>query len=280
MMMARVAAAWLASVTLWACGNHIDRPPPPAGCTNACTGPRTTAPTGGSTTSVGGGDAGGTDADSGGILDGPATVTISGTVYVLQNETLSTSSQFVGRAEVAMEGANGRVVTQIDGPSYSLENANVGRDVWADLQPLSTVLDVPATIENVSTDVLDRTVPLYFARTAVMEAIAQNLELPVELDPTKAQAILFFVDDAGAGVSGYQVTAHPGEVAAYDVGGGLFQENASATAQNGEVIVLNAPAVQFPGSVVQISYTGATTGTKDIKIAQGAVSLVTIDVTR
>jgi hypothetical protein len=90
--------------------------------------------------------------------------------------------------------------------------------------------------------------------------------------------VLTFVDSSGNGVSGVLVTSHTGDNVAYDTGNGVYRDDQPGTTAPGRAIVLNAQALAFPGAVTRFSYTATRSGAIDVKLAAGAVTLLTVRV--
>jgi hypothetical protein len=255
--------------SLSACCGAEDRPPPAAACTGNCAvgTPRNPGSSG---------NGGEVDAGGSGEEDAGAVTTVAGAVEVMENE------QFIARAAFAGEGLVGggspseRVSGEFSGATYQLAGVLRDADVWMDVQATATTLDVLTTIQRV-----DSTAPpvdLAFVRSATVEGIGAGLLTPIELRSDRAHAVVRFVDASGQGVRGVTVTAPAGEAIAYDTGAGLFRDDQPETTESGLAIILNAQAIPFPGGATGLSYAATSSGATDVKLAQGAVTLLTVRV--
>ena len=197
---------------------------------------------------------------------------LTGAVLVYENENFSSTTEFLGTGEVGGEGPNGRVVAGFSGASYQLDAVTL-EEGFFDLTATETQEDLMFAIELV--DASDGSADLHFVRRTVMELIGQSLTVAEPLQDGRGHAILFFRDASGNGRTDIQVNG-AGAIVAYDTGSGIFRDDFGATSERGTVAILNAEAVAFPGSVVSLSFSGASSGTVDVKLAGNAVTLVTV----
>jgi hypothetical protein len=204
---------------------------------------------------------------------GPQPGSLTGRVLVFEDENFTSAADFVGIGEVGGEGANGRVTATFSGASYRLDAVTLGQAAFFDLTATETQEDLLFAVELV--DASDGSADLHFVRRTVMDFIGQSLSAAEPLQDGRGHAILFFRDANGNGSADIQVDG-AGAIVAYDTGSGIFRDDFGATSERGTVAILNAEAIAFPGSVVSISYSGASSGTVDVKLAGNAVTLVTV----
>ena len=204
---------------------------------------------------------------------GPQGGALTGRVLVYEDENFTSAADFAGTGEVGGEGPNGRVTAAFSDASYRLDAVTLGQAAFIDLTATETQEDLLFAVELV--DASDGSADLHFVRRTVMELIGQNLAVAESLQDGRGHAILFFRDANGNGRADIQVDG-AGAIVAYDTGSGIFREDFGATSERGTVAILNAAAIAFPGSVVSLSYSGASSGTVDVKLAGNAVTLVTV----
>ena len=268
----------LGALTL-GCQNEVN-PPPPA---PPCEGERCVVvpPRGGMMTGDSGGSTGGTTgAGTGGAAGdaGPAG-RLAGKVFVLQNEDFESAAPFNGSGVIGASAPGGRVTANFTGDTYVLDGISTTSVIWVDLTPVNSTLDEVPTLLEV--DPRDPSPDVTFVRAETIDTVGTNLLTPITIDPTRAQIVVRFVDAQGVTAPGVTVTQHIGDLVAYDIGGGIFQDTPEETTESGLAIVLNAPAVDVPGTRATFAFaTGTRNGTFEVQIARGATSLVAVDVTQ
>lgn len=141
---------------------------------------------------------------------------------------------------------------------------------WVRVRQTDGIADLLTTltrVENVErVDIFER---------RVLEDVADNLALPVLLDPKMGHALFYFVRDDSP-LEGVSLVVNEGSVA-YD-SGALFTDAFEATQEGGAAILLNVSAVPFPGgtSEFEIVVDGQSERV-EIELAQDAVSVVTLE---
>ncbi|HEY8946639.1 MAG TPA: hypothetical protein VIM73_20445 [Polyangiaceae bacterium] len=275
--MRSVRSALLAVVLLGCQEEEPERPPPLPPCVGATCVPRGgVAPpssSGGSGEGAfGGADAGG-DAGAGGAND-----SLEGSVLEFVDDQFESSVTFTGTATLVAEGARGGTTTaswdgadpfqlsgfeQEQGLTWVLVSPAPNRGVLPTLHPVPT--------GNV------RRADLGLVRTDNLDLILLLLTVPLERLPERAQLVLRFTDPESTtgGAEGVRVVSSDAEFISYAVEG-TWSDLETATDQSGLVLLGNLSAPPFPGSTKRLSLAGALTGTLEVRVAAGAVSVVEV----
>lgn len=218
-----------------------------------------------------GGSGGGSD------LEG-VTTTVVGTILSTVDAGFLLGSTYVGASKVKAQGANGSIIETDTAAGqfiiedvaagvnwFSLEDQHVQRTLIPTLQPVVVDPDNPQTVlvgvdEQIFLSVLDLMVP-----TQIPQANAGH-------------AILFFTRSNNQPVSGVSIKswASAGAVAydaspSYEVADPPDQ---GATGALGAVMLVNLPAIPYPGSSVDIQFEeeGGDTKVVTIRVASGHVT--------
>jgi hypothetical protein len=203
------------------------------------------------------------------------TVTLSGVVRVLGTEVFSSGSEFLGTGVVGAEGSVRRVTAEFAGPEYTLEGVISDTHVWADVDPTPGAVDVLPTIQRIGTQ--GGEVDLVLARAITFENIGIGLLAPVDVSPEQAHAVIRVVDESGRGLPGIVLeTGATGGIVTYDTGNGVFRDDQEETTEAGYIVVLAADTVAWPGASRSVTLTGARSGAFTLKMAIGAVTMVTV----
>jgi hypothetical protein len=264
-----LAAALLSTTS---CGNSDEERPPAPSCPDGiCVTP---SPPGRPTGSSGGGsnDAGTLERDAGAL----ATTTLAGTVGVVSTEDFSLASDYLDLGVVGAEGATGRVTAEFTGPEYSLGRVLRDPQVWVDVEPTTTTLDLFPTIQRA--DAESGAADLVLVRTTTLETIGAGLLSPVDLLPERGHVVFRFVDGQGSGVPGIALDngTFPESVVAYDTGTGIFRDDQPDTTNAGYAALLSVDAIPFPGAVAEVTFSGAATGVVAVKLAAASVTVLTV----
>jgi hypothetical protein len=230
-----------------------------------------------------GGRGGGGDGNEGGEAGESGGVTLTGSVLLLNDLDFRNGGPFTDSAEIRIQKSGGGAVTGAWNGSdpFRIENVLEGRAVWALGTPtLALNNDALPTLEPVRTDdpnaegVVEAD-PFALVRASTMENIYDLLTVPITPDPARAQVVLRIVNGSGAGISGVRVTAESAEVTIYATSG-AFSDDETQTDVTGLVVLANAPASAWPGSLLSVSFAGAETGAAELRVIAGAVTVVSV----
>jgi hypothetical protein len=229
-----------------------------------------------------GGRSGG-DGNEGGEAGASDGVMLTSQVLLLNDLDFRNGGPFTDSAEIRVEKAGGGAVTGTWNGSDPFRIANVleGRAVWALGTPTAALNnDALPTLEPVRTDNpnsegLVEADPFALVRASTMQNIYDLLTLPITLDSSRAQVVLRVVNGSGVGLPGVRVTAPSAEVVIY-AASGAFSEAETQTDATGLVVLANAPASPWPGSLASVSFAGAETGAAELRVIAGAVTLVSV----
>jgi hypothetical protein len=227
-----------------------------------------------------GGDGDGNQGGEAGESDG---VTLTSQVLLLNDLDFRNGGPFTESAEIRIQKAGGGAVTGTWNGSepFRIQNVLEGRAVWALGTPVAALnQDALPTLEPVRTDnpnsegVVEAD-PFALVRASTMETIYDLLTVPITLDPSRAQVVLRVVNESGAGIAGVRVTAPSAGVVIY-AASGAFSDAETQTDLTGLVVLANAPAGAWPGSLLSVSFAGAETGAAELRAIAGAVTVVSV----
>jgi hypothetical protein len=201
---------------------------------------------------------------------GSEPVAAEGTIVVVETPDLLQTRPLEGASVELVFDARTGERTRLDSDDGSFESPDVGANpYWVRVRPTEDPTDLLATLTR--TDSLDTV--LVFERRAI-EDVADNLTLPVALDPTKGHAIFNFVRD-GLPLQGVALDVPDGRVA-YD-SGTLFSDGIEATQERGAAVALNVAAVVFPGGSAEFEVLlDGSIQVVEIELSQDAVTVVTL----
>jgi hypothetical protein len=270
-------------VALWACSETVTRPSPIGcddddGCANPGGG---LPPTGVGSGSAGSGSSGAGGEGGGGGLPPPLAGTLAGSVQMIVDTDLAAPTSLDSSVEIRTAGATQSEVsveTGADG-SYRLEGVLPNTELWVAVgtfqtPPVGPFLDTLQVVDATVGDFLN----LLVMRESVMNDIAEVSfsSSVVEVDPARGHAILSFFDEDGASLAGVRVVdPTPADAAiAYDAGD-VYSDQLDETANRGAVVLMNLPAVAYPGALINVTVTldGLSYSTP-VRIARGAVTVV------
>lgn len=111
-----------------------------------------------------------------------------------------------------------------------------------------------------------------------IDTIFQQLTIPAEPDPERAQ-VLVRIADRGGNPLPQVVPAVPGARTIVYASLGSWLESSDQTSNEGMFLAADVPAATFPGSKLTINLSGAAQGTFEVPVAAGAVTVfgVTVD---
>jgi len=117
---------------------------------------------------------------------------------------------------------------------------------------------------------------LRLGRPSTLDLIFGVLALPTAVDAASAQLVVRFADSVGQEpVQGVIVSMAQAGITAY-AAGGTWSDDASGTSAEGLAVVGNVPALPLPGSIHEVVVSGAATGTLDVLLASGSLTLVDV----
>ncbi len=207
----------------------------------------------------------------GGTASGEGTV--EGVVVQYRDDSFRTTAPFVSAADVTFLSPMGttRTLARYDGRSLVGEGAVLG-DRWIHVATDDGSGYPTLTAEEVPTrDFEAKVVP-----APVLDEIFVNLTTAAELDVSRAQLLILIVDADGNPVSGVDVdpiAARP-QFVAYKQGSS-WVDYLDETTGEGLAFVPNLEALAFPGQSVQVVLTGAIDGELDVRLARGAITMMT-----
>lgn len=239
----------------------------------ACDGGEAPARPGGIDSGATPGPRAGTEGDGGegGAPSGEGTV--EGVVVQYSDDSFLSTSPFRGAADITFLNSTGtsQVGVRYDGNSFAGQGMILGQN-WIYVEPddasgYPTMTAQTVTEEGFEAPVISR---------ALLDDIFLNLTTAAELEPNRAQLMLLVVDESGNPVPGVEAdpfAARPPFVA--------YKQNANwvsyldETTSDGLVFVPNLEALAFPGQAVQVILSGAVDAELDVRLARGAITLMT-----
>jgi hypothetical protein len=279
-------AAWLA------CSEIELRPAPSPDCNDpACVEGRSgTPPVGVGSGAPGGaggaGGAGGSGGTSG--MPPPGAGALIGTVATIIEPDLSRSGAPEVPLQIRVPSGTGTEIIGTSGADGSFRLDGVPSDdaLWAAVGTFTDPTNALAFMDTLQLvdSAAGQAVELSVMRRSVMEELATSsfLNEPVELDPTRGHALIRFVDEGGAPVTGVSVVFPTVESAdiAYDAGD-IYSDSLSETSSRGTIALLNLVAPDYPGGVANLVVEVASPTPRQLtelfRVASGSVTLVTVE---
>jgi hypothetical protein len=213
----------------------------------------------------------GSDGNTGG--DRPVdeeTAPFSGSVLAFDDDYFDRGGAFTGRAKVSATGESGtRVTSEYDGKSFTLNNVLKVPSNWFRVEPAAGTGMLP-TLMPVDT----RTAKADLLTVGVVNGVdVDNIFafLNTERSVERAQVVLTLLDKSLRSVPGVTGTL-TSEVTAYRAAGGWIGDD--VTDNSGMIFFGNVQAGSALSSV-SISLRGAVTTRVDVKVAAGAVTVIT-----
>jgi hypothetical protein len=238
----------------------------------------------------GGGALGSAGAGGGGGMPGPGEGTLVGTVQQVATSDLTSTVSLQGDVEVRSPSpdpsADEPLVAEParDG-TYRLEGVEVAKVVWVGVgaflaPPGGEFIDTLQAVDSTRSGFVNLLVVRRDVLTDV--ASASFLNNPIELDPTRAQVVIHFVDPDGLALDGVQIQFPPPDQVptAYDAGD-IYTDAVDATSERGMALLANLNAPPYPGgsSTVVANLDGASFTTQ-IQVASGALTVVSAVIER
>ena len=274
----------------WACKEDETRPGGIGDCGDDCAGgptpiirpPVSTPGMGGSAGAGGSAGGGAGSAGSAGSSSMGMGDVLSGSIQQLAPNL--TTDPLTGTLKVQSAGADADQVSVDSEPNgdFRLIDVNPTLPLWVGVgpfsgDPASTFVD---TLQPVATPLTLPVQLVVLPRTVLDDIVDQGF--PNGIDATRGHAILRFVDDARAGISGVTLVS-PAAVTtnvAYDLGD-TYSDQRTETDLRGTMVLLNLPSVAYPGSATTIGVTlRGTRHDVPVQLANGAVTVVTTVIPR
>jgi hypothetical protein len=263
----RVLAPLVALLACSACGQKVDHAAPAASCDPTTMKCSISVPVGGGAPQNQGGDSS-TGNDAGAL---------SGQVSAFTSDFFDQVVAFNGLAHVSAGGESGsRITAAYDGTSFQMQGVLKNAGNWFAAAPDQGLLLLP-TVTPVDTRAATSagiTVPL--ARAQDVEAIFLASS-GTERSADRAQLVLHVVDTQGASLKNVHATA-TAEIIAYRAAASWLQEDAG-TDDSGMIFLGNLMAVQAL-TTVSVNLSGGASARVDARIMAGAVTVVTVQISK
>jgi hypothetical protein len=230
------------------------------------------------------GAAGAAGAAGGGGMPEPTEGTLAGSVLQVVTSDLTSAVSLQGDVEIRSPSTDPTVdeplvaEPALDG-TYRLEGVEVGKVVWVAVgafqdPPSGPFIDTLQAVDSTRASFVNLLVVRRDVLTDV--ASASFINSPVELDPTRSQVVVHFVDEDGLALEGVQVQFPPPDQVptAYD-DGDIYTDALDATSTRGMAVLANLNAPPYPGgSTTIVANLDGATFTTEIQIAAGALTVV------
>ena len=257
----RASVPLVAVVLCVACQQELDHPDAAAACDPSVMKCVITPPT-----AMGSGDGN----EGGGSSVAEETATFSGSVLAFDDDYFDQGDSFTGMAKVSATGESGaRVATDYDGTSFELNKVLKDPGNWFWVEPAASTGMLP-TLMPVDT----RTSRADLLTVGVVNGLDVDSIfsfLNTERSVERAQVVLTLLDKSLRSVPGVTATL-TSEVTAYRAAGGWIGDE--VTDNSGMIFFGNVQAGSALSSV-SISLRGAVSTRVDVKVATGAVTVVT-----
>jgi hypothetical protein len=194
------------------------------------------------------------------------------------DDQFDSSVPFTGTATLVAEGSQGGTTTASWNGVDPFQLGDFKREqgvTWVLVSPAPNRGVLP-TLHPVRTGSVRRA-DLGLVRSDNLDLILLLLTVPLERLPERAQLVLRFTDPESitGGAEGVRVVLPEAEFTSYAVEG-TWSDLETATDPSGLVLLGNISAAPFPGSIERVSLAGALTGTLDVRVVAGAVSVVEV----
>jgi hypothetical protein len=274
-------------VTCLSCSDAETRPQPIADCNDqSCVEgrPGPLVPPGSNVPGVGAGSGGDSGSGGSGGMPSAPVGTLTGSIRSVARPDMTGARALSATLEVHAAGsATPEVKIESEaGGLFRLEKVRVDPGLWVGVGAFDDDLtgQFMDTLQRVDSS-LAQPIGLLVVQRSVLEEISQGFMTP-DLDPTRAYAVITFVDALGVGVRQIQVLfPAPEDVGvAYDAGD-TYNDQLDATSTRGSVVLLNIPASAYPGGFTHVQARAQAplrTLDFDIQVARGSVTLATISV--
>jgi hypothetical protein len=228
----------------------------------------------------GNGGSGGSGGSSGNGSSSP--VELSGTVLRLNDlgfnaAGFSQAEPYRDPAKVTLEGASSTTVS-VDYNGFDpflLSGVRRGPEVWALVEPNDASADAMPTLQPVFTADAPSSAALELdlavLRATTLDAAYSVLTNPVVREPSRAHAVLLFLD-ANEPIAGVTVSAPNAERVIY-AADGTYTDDEIETDETGLVLLSNVPAGSWPGGALQVTVSGAAVGSFATRVVADAVTV-------
>jgi hypothetical protein len=225
---------------------------------------------------AGEGGAGGAGGDAG-EAGGSDSVALTGRVNQLLDTRFQSSARYADAAVLEAEGtAEASVSADWTGSGQFTLTGVLRQDpIWLSVRPNRDTTQVLRTLQPVH-DPSETIEALLVARQTFEVGVLAQLVEPIELDDSRAQAVIFVVDSAGRGLAGVTAGLPAAAAIAYGRNGLFADEDDAGTDGSGLVVFGNVSARDYPGNDVRIEFGGVVDGFTEIRLASGAVSVATL----
>lgn len=271
------------SLSVSGCSDDEERARPDTStCTRNCYTPPVgwMMPSGGD----GGTGGGGGTAGLGGREEG---VTLTGLVGLLSDDDFELADPFGESVELRAPAANGVSVTGLWNGNVSepfvLEDVKSEPLLWVHGEPQTSGNDALPTLEPMATDmpdedgVVNSDVPFVLVRASVIDQIFSVLASPIERDQSQGQVVLQVVGGTPpTGLAGVTVSAPAAGLVIYAINSS-FSEIPTETDSSGLVVLANVPSSAWPGTLVDVAFTGAAVSATELRVVNRSVTLVTVE---
>jgi hypothetical protein len=186
------------------------------------------------------------------------------------------------RAASVVEGDD-PVADATDGSgAYRLEDVEPAPLVWVGVGSFEAVIDSVYMDTLQAIDPTDSPDDLVAVPRSLMQELAVTAfsSNPIELDPLAGHLVVRFVDPTGNALSDVTLLNPPASDTtrvAYDSGVAAYLETAEATSVRGVAVVMNFPAVRYPGAGLELVATlNDELYTVGVQVAADSVSVVDV----
>ncbi len=265
-----------------ACQEDPVRAPAAGPCTgSACGRPGIvgSVPIGSGMATAGGsvGNAGANGVGGGGGASGAGT--LQGSVVEWADESFVTTVAYNEPAQIRAEGSSGTSLVQarwngVD--PFELTGFRQAGTTWISVFPSS--LSVLETLHPLST-ALPSDVAFGLVASDMFDAIVQSLGVASARLPERGQVLFIFTGRNGNGLADVTVTSTDAEFIGYQERG-VWSPGVEATDSAGLAVLLNLVTTEFPGVTRRVQLGGIASGFVEVRVASGAVSVVSVKLDR
>lgn len=249
-----------------ACSDDDDRPPVRPACTgDDCGGPAAPGtPGSGGTTGAGGTDSGG--------AGGEDRVTLAGSIVQYTETQFVQVTGFAGPGTLEVHGDAGLLTEgSFTQGSFTLPEIDATPVVWALARPDSEAIHFPTWSALPATASTQLTVPLL--PRSLVEEVMNALAVPAIPAQGTAQVLLRILDANQAPVEGVVVAAPAAQLVLY-AAQGTWSDVENQTDLTGLVLLGNVAASAPPGNDLQLTLSGAASGSALVRVANDTATVV------
>lgn len=199
--------------------------------------------------------------------------TIEGAVVQFLGDSFNSTTAFPGSAEVTITGlgSSASVETTYDGVDFVAEGAVFG-DRWVYVEPEDETAFPTITWQRLG----DAEASIPVVPRTVLDEIFQNITTPVAFNRARAHFLLRVIESGGGGVSGVVADGFAAPQTVAYKQGASWPDYLDATTQDGIALVPNLEAPAYPGQVTTMVLTGAINEEIDVRLALGAITVITV----